>query len=233
MNYRGSRPGSAYDPSRSTRSGFQQSVQLTNTRYSQASPGGKPKVNVYKPPATDTKLEGYSKAGLGASASNLKKSKPEKNDQIQDQFIKNLQQQIYYMELEVKLLREKERERKQMLFMGGDDASPLTENILVLKNRYNKIQKELEDRINFLANENADISNRNEFMAINLTRAYQDTEHMDNQLEEATKSFDSTGETLRKGLSTNTQLRDINRKKLAETNKEREILKTQGGVMII
>jgi hypothetical protein len=103
----------------------------------------------------------------------------------------------------------------------------------VLKNRYNKIQKELENRINFLANENADISNRNEFMAVNLTRAYQDTEQMHNQLEEATKSFDSTGETLRKGLSTNTQLRDINRKKLAETNKEREILKTQGGVMII
>lgn len=74
-------------------------------------------------------------------------------ESIEDEYIKNLQQQIAYMELELKLLKEKELEQKEshsQIDRFFNDGVPLNENILALKNQYNATKKEIEDRIDEL-----------------------------------------------------------------------------------
>lgn len=71
-------------------------------------------------------------------------------ENIEDEYIKNLQQQIAYMELELKLLKEKEMESKASVSQIDrffNDGVPLNENILALKNQYNQTKKDYEDRI--------------------------------------------------------------------------------------
>lgn len=74
-------------------------------------------------------------------------------ENIEDEYIKNLQQQIAYMELELKLLKEKEMEQKASVSQIDrffNDGVPLNENILALKNQYNATKKEYEDKIDEL-----------------------------------------------------------------------------------
>jgi hypothetical protein len=66
---------------------------------------------------------------------------------IEDEYIKNLQQQIAYMELELKLLKEKEVDNKQSVSQIDkffNDGVPLNENILALKNQYQAAKKDVE-----------------------------------------------------------------------------------------
>jgi len=75
-------------------------------------------------------------------------------ENIEDEYIKNLQQQIAYMELELKLLKEKEMEQKASVSQIDrffNDGVPLNENILALKNQYNATKKDFEDKIDELA----------------------------------------------------------------------------------
>jgi chromosome segregation ATPase len=72
------------------------------------------------------------------------------DENIEDEYIKNLQQQIGYMELELKLLKEKEIEAKQSVSQIDkffNDGVPLNENILALKNQYNHAKKEAENKM--------------------------------------------------------------------------------------
>jgi Chromosome segregation ATPases len=83
-------------------------------------------------------------------AKHLKSLQQQAEENIEDEYIKNLQQQIAYMELELKLLKEKELEAKASVSQIDkffNDGVPLNENILALKNQYNYIKKELENKI--------------------------------------------------------------------------------------
>jgi len=91
----------------------------------------------------------------GAQSSNefskqLKNIQQHAQENIEDEYIKNLQQQIAYQELELKLLKEKELEQKQSVSQIDkffNDGVPLNENILALKNQYNHIKKQMENKI--------------------------------------------------------------------------------------
>jgi hypothetical protein len=83
----------------------------------------------------------------------LKGLQQQAEENIEDEYIKNLQQQIAYMELELKLLKEKEIEAKESVSQIDkffNDGVPLNENILALKNQYNHVKKELENKLDDL-----------------------------------------------------------------------------------
>lgn len=84
---------------------------------------------------------------------NLRNLQQQSNESLEDEYIKNLQQQIAYQELELKLLKEKELEQKQSVGQIDkffNDGVPLNENILALKNQYTHIKRTLENRIDEL-----------------------------------------------------------------------------------
>jgi len=58
------------------------------------------------------------------------------NKLVQDEFIKNLQQQLYFMELEIKLLKERENERDSLTGLELTDGQPLNENMIQFKAKY-------------------------------------------------------------------------------------------------
>ena len=72
--------------------------------------------------------------------SSLTKSKNITNTQnLEDEFISNLQKQIYYLELEMKLMKDKEIDTKNKI--GGfevlfRDGVPLNEHFIALKTKY-------------------------------------------------------------------------------------------------
>jgi len=99
----------------------------------------------------DKKYEGFS-VSSGPRAPVLRTTKGEKENvkdkKLDEEFIHNLHQHIYYLEMQLKLLKDKEVESKK----GGLDALfrdgiPLNEHFLALKNRYKKEKKELEDQL--------------------------------------------------------------------------------------
>ena len=53
---------------------------------------------------------------------------------VEEEFIGNLQQQIYFLELEIKMLKEKEKQHGGL--MNDSESGPLTENIFHLRNKY-------------------------------------------------------------------------------------------------
>ena len=74
---------------------------------------------------------------------------PNPNVDVEDEYIENLQQQIHFMELELKLLKQKQDEEEKSggianLFM---DEKTSMQHIVQLKDKYKKMKKELELKI--------------------------------------------------------------------------------------
>lgn len=138
------------------------SVRSAN-KYHSPSPG-----KGYSPSKLSTKASGLgiqnnnssmrSSNGKGMRSTNefnkhLKNLQHQADENIEDEYIKNLQQQIAYQELELKLLKEKELEQKQSVSQIDkffNDGVPLNENILALKNQYNHIKKTMENKMDDL-----------------------------------------------------------------------------------
>jgi hypothetical protein len=94
--------------------------------------------------------------------------KPFKNqNNPEDEYISNLQKQIYYLELEMKLMKDKEIETKNKV--GGyeilfRDGVPLNEHFLALKTKYTNEKEHFEKLINDTTNEINNIENENTFI---------------------------------------------------------------------
>ena len=182
------------------------------------------------PAATETidrKLEGFSKtktAGQGKKASTGLQTTPGQNP-VEDEYILNLQRQIYFLELEIKLLKDQEKERGNM-FGGQGETGPLTENFWALKNKYSTMQKELDGKISALESENKELVTRAQSLQMNIERAVRDRNEMDDRLRKATATFDSESEKYRRALHAATQQREEALKKHAELTKERDLSKT-------
>ncbi|CAG9319355.1 unnamed protein product [Blepharisma stoltei] len=179
--------------------------------------------SVRKAPPNDPKLEGF-------SATKTKKTtfidKPQETGKpIEEEYIKNLQQQLYYLEMEIKLTKEQSKERAGK-FMGGLEAGPLTENMVVLKSKYQKIQKDLEAKIDSLQNENRELMGRNQAFQTNLNRAIDDKSELQAKLREDTEHFDIDGEKYRKAITATIFQKEESAKKLGESTKERDLAKT-------
>jgi hypothetical protein len=69
------------------------------------------------------------------------------NKLVQDEFIKNLQQQLYFMELEIKLLKERESERDSLTGLELTDGQPLNENMIQFKAKYQTTKTKYEQQI--------------------------------------------------------------------------------------
>ena len=86
---------------------------------------------------------------------------------IEDEFISNLQKQIYYLELEMKLMKDKEVDTKNKV--GGyeilfRDGVPLNEHFLALKTKYTNERDQFEKYISDLNQEITSIDNENKYL---------------------------------------------------------------------
>lgn len=199
---------------------FRTSTQFGGTGFS-----GEPKrVTVIKPASSDTKLEGFSLN---------RNPKPEtaplpQTGKVEEEFINNLQQQIYFTELEIKLLKDQENNRANK-FMGGLDAGPLTENLVMLKGKYKKIEEELNKKIDELETENHELQVKNNTANINYSRFIEEIKDLGNRLNNDRENFDRESEKYRKAISTTTFLKEENAKILTDMTKARDLAKAYTG----
>jgi len=94
-------------------------------------------------------------------------SKTQIQPKIEDEYITNLQKQIYYLELEMKLMKDKELETKNKV--GGfeilfRDGVPLNEHFLALKTKYTNERDQFDKIINDLNSDLHNINNENKFL---------------------------------------------------------------------
>jgi len=92
---------------------------------------------------------------LSSTATNFQKSiasLQNKNSDatIEEEYIKGLQDEIKFLEYELKLLKDKELEHQanfSQLDKFFSDGVPINENILAMKNQFSNIQNELESKL--------------------------------------------------------------------------------------
>ena len=92
-----------------------------------------------------------------------KKQKIEESSKVENEFIENLKKQIYFMEMELKLMKERE---KEIAKSGGftqlfnDDKDP-SNHIQQLKIKYAKMRKKMEDEIVILNDRKREVTGLN------------------------------------------------------------------------
>lgn len=206
-------------PAESVMGSFRTSNQFGRT------PTEPKKVSVVKPAPTDTKLEGF-------SMSKGKNFDPSHNAPapkgVEGEYINNLQQQIYFTELEIKLLKDQEHSRANK-FMGGLEAGPLTENLVMLKGKYQKIQGELQGKIDELTQENRELAGKNSSANINYSHFLEEIKEIAQRFQSERDNFDKESEKYRKAISTASFLKDENAKILTDTTKARDQAKAYTG----
>jgi chromosome segregation ATPase len=127
-----------------------------NSKFQSPAKGVSPAKNASANRSTGFGVSAKSSKGMQSSnefSRQIKNAQSHAGEDIEDEYIKNLQQQIAYMELELKLLKEKELEQKQSVSQIDkffNDGVPLNENILALKNQYQHGKKQFENRIDEL-----------------------------------------------------------------------------------
>lgn len=145
---------------------------------------------------------------------------------LEDEYIHNLQQQIYFLELELKLLKDKEKDEKNMFPLDGMETGPLNDSIFALKAKYKKLQADLEIRMNQLGRENKDLASRHMSLQISLEKAIEEYKETEGKYRDAVQYFNQETEKYRKTLNMETLSRDEIIKRLSEVNKEKELAKT-------
>ena len=165
------------------------------------------------------------------SSQNFRKSatkvKPKTQAQtLEEEYIHNLQQQAYFLELELKLLKDKEREQKNMFPMDGMENGPLSDNIIALKNKYKKLQVDLEKTIAKLSEDNRDL-------AVTYLSLQKTLERVSTERAAAEKKYIdfvnySRGELdrMKKILFTESNNKDELQKKITEVSREKELSST-------
>ena len=91
------------------------------------------------------------------------KSKVEESSKIENEFIDNLKKQIYFMEMELKLMKEREREIAKsggFTQLFNDDKDPSL-HIQQLKVKYANMRKKMEDQILLLNDKKREITGLN------------------------------------------------------------------------
>ena len=96
----------------------------------------------------------------------------------EDDYISSLQKQVYYLELEMKLMKDRELDTKNKV--GGfevlfRDGVPLNENFLALKTKYKNERDEFEKRI-------LDLNT-------NIDNTIKENEYLNNQIEQTNKNY--------------------------------------------
>ena len=178
----------------------------------------------------DKKLEGFSTTQQRELKTRTNKGQ-DPNALVEDEYIHNLQQQIYFLELETKLLKEKERERGG--FFMDADAMMVNENMFAVKGKYKQMEKDLESKVQEFTEENKDLCTKNSSLQKNLTRAIKEREDAESYRNKCIASYDKEMEKLKRALELATNKRDEAIRKQAEINQEKEMaFKMTNGYML-
>lgn len=73
------------------------------------------------------------------------------NAEVEDEYIHNLQQQIYLMEQENKLLKEREKERSELMKLDLNDGDHMIQHLDRMKEKYLKMKNQSEAKLKDLA----------------------------------------------------------------------------------
>ena len=146
-----------------------------------------------------------------------------KTQTLEEEYIHNLQQQAYFLELELKLLKDKEREQKNMFPSDGLENGPLSENIIQLKGKYKKLQFDLEKNITILSEENKGLAVTFLTMQKTLEKVSQERASSEKKYGEFLNYSRGELERMKKILNSETATKDDLLKKIAEVSKEKEL----------
>ena len=110
----------------------------------------------------------------------------------EDDYISSLQKQVYYLELEMKLMKDRELETKNKV--GGyevlfRDGVPLNENFLALKTKYKNERDNFENAINDLNNNINDTENENQNLKIQIDQTNQSYFNLIQKLNEYNSNY--------------------------------------------
>ena len=92
-----------------------------------------------------------------------KRPPTEESKQVEGEFIENLKKQIYFMEMELKLMKEREHEIQKsggFTQLFNDERDP-SQHILQLKTKYSNMRKNMENKIEELNNKKREITGSN------------------------------------------------------------------------
>lgn len=146
-----------------------------------------------------------------------------KTQTLEEEYIHNLQQQAYFLELELKLIKDKEREQKNMFPSDGLENGPLSENIIQLKGKYKKLQLDLEKNIATLSEENKGLAVTFLTMQKTLEKVSQERTGSEKKYGEYLNYSRGELERMKKILNSETAAKDDLLKKIAEVSKEKEL----------
>lgn len=134
---------------------------------------------------------------------------------VEEEYISNLQKQIYYLELEMKLMKDKEIDTKNKI--GGfevlfRDGVPLNEHFIALKTKYKNERDFFENHINDLKKEISEIESENNFIQ--------------NQIEDTNKNYFGFLEKISNDRDFyQTKIFDLNTKLINENNSKESLTK--------
>ena len=118
------------------------------------------------------------------------KYKQEESKKIEKDFIDNLKKQIYFMEMELKLMKEREREINKsggFTQLFNDDKDP-SMHIQQLKVKYANMRKKMEDEILLLNDKKREITGLNVSLKAKLNTVQQFEQEVYNKLKELEKN---------------------------------------------
>ena len=118
--------------------------------------------------ANDKKIK---KTNSSTKIQKIQNQKFEEPTKIENEFIENLKKQIYFMEMELKLMKEREREIAKsggFTQLFNDDKDPAI-HIQQLKIKYANMRKKMEDQIELLNDKKREITGQNVSLKAKLT----------------------------------------------------------------
>ena len=150
------------------------------------------------------------------------RSKPD----VTEEYINNLQQQIYFLELELNLLRDKEKEQSGSFPFETMETGPLAENIWALKSKYKQLEADLESKIQQLKQQNKELTTHHMSLKMCTEQASKQRNETNFKYKESIEYFTSQLENLKQSLQKETRQKDLNKRDFESISKERDLAKT-------
>lgn len=148
------------------------------------------------------------------------------NAPLEDEYISNLKQQTHFLELEIKLMKDKEKQTNILSMFEELDTGALSENIWALKQKYIKMQKDMEAKIKELSKQNAELYNRYLALQLNLERVLKERSEIDSKKKYYADSYDGEILRLKQLLDKTVKEKEENLKKVSDMQKERDLAKS-------
>ena len=133
--------------------------------------------------ANDKKIR---KTNVSTKLPLIQNQKQEESSKVENEFIENLKKQIYFMEMELKLMKEREREIAKsggFTQLFNDDKDPAI-HIQQLKVKYANMRKKMEDQIESLNDKKREVTGQNVSLKAKLSSLQKLEQDVYNKLKE-------------------------------------------------